>query len=277
MDKKSFNQILQKESISRNRPGHGIVFMIAALFLFTSTSFSPIKPQNRSYGAGENLVYSLDYGFITGGKGILSVKDTLMNGQTILHIVARGETVGMADALFRIRDRYESFIDPSSDLPVKSIRNIREGRYKYYDEVLYNHDSSYVISKKAGVKPVPSKIQDILSAFYYARNFKFNENLKQGEIIEIMTYFSNELFPLRIRYRGIETIKTKFGRIECYKFSPVTEVGRAFKTEDDMQVWISRDNNRIPVKISFNLAVGSFTCNLDHYKKLKHPFSALKK
>jgi hypothetical protein len=277
MDKKSFNQILQKESISRNRPGQGIVFMIAALFLFTSTSFSPIKPQNRSYGAGENLVYSLDYGFITGGKGILSVKDTLMNGQTVLHIVARGETVGMADALFRIRDRYESFIDPSSDLPVKSIRNIREGRYKYYDEVLYNHDSSYVISKKAGVKPVPSKIQDILSAFYYARNFKFNENLKQGEIIEIMTYFSNELFPLRIRYRGIETIKTKFGRIECYKFSPVTEVGRAFKTEDDMQVWISRDNNRIPVKISFNLAVGSFTCNLDHYKKLKHPFSALKK
>ena len=236
-----------------------------------------MKPHIRSYGAGENLTYSLDYGFITGGKGILSVKDTIMNGQPVLHIVARGETVGMADALFRIRDRYESYIDPSSDLPVKSIRSIREGRYKYYDEVLYNHDSSYVISKKAGVKPVPSKIQDILSAFYYARNFKFNDNLKQGEIIEIMTYFSNELFPLRIRYRGIETIKTKFGRIECYKFSPVTEVGRAFKTEDDMQVWISRDNNRIPIKISFNLVVGSFTCNLDHYQKLKHPFSALQK
>lgn len=259
------------------RPGLNALFIASALLLCITTAFSPIKPQNRSYGAGEVLTYSLDYGFITGGKGIMSVKDTLIKGIPVLHVVARGETVGMADALFRIRDRYESYIDPSTDLPVKSVRSIREGRYRYYDEVLYNHDSSFVISKKAGVKPVPSKIQDILSAFYYARNFKFNENLKQGEIIEIMTYFSNELFPLRIRFRGIETIKTKFGKIECYKFSPVTEVGRAFKTEDDMHVWISRDNNRIPIKISFNLVVGSFTCNLDQYQSLKHPFTALKK
>ncbi|MFT3737173.1 MAG: DUF3108 domain-containing protein [Breznakibacter sp.] len=253
-----------------------LVYSTVALAVLIMVSGSRDPQTKYSYGHGETLNYSLNYGFITGGKGILSVRDTVILGTKVHHVVARGETVGVADALFKIRDRYESFINPDNSLPVKSVRSIQEGRYRYYDEVTYNHDSLYVISKKKGMQPVPSRIQDILSAFYYARNFKFNDKLKQGEVIEIMTYFSNELFPLRIRYTGIETLKTKFGKVECYRFSPVTEVGRAFKTEEDMQVWITRDNNRIPVRISFNLVVGSFTCNLESYKNLQHPFTSIK-
>lgn len=233
--------------------------------------------EKSAYTSGESLVYSLNYGFITGGKGFLSVKDSMVNGVKTHHVVAKGETVGVADALFKIRDRYESFIDPNSDLPVKAVRSIKEGRYRYYNEVLFDHDSLKVNSQKSGSHTVPNKIQDILSAFYFARKHKFNDNLKKGEIIEFMTYFSDELFPLRIRYRGIETIKTKFGKIECYKFSPVTEVGRAFKTEDDMHVWISRDDNRIPVRIKFELAVGAFTCELDNFRGLKHPMKSVRK
>jgi hypothetical protein len=249
--------------------------LLATIFCIVLSS-SGVPQTKLSYGHGETLNYSLNYGFVTGGVGILSVRDTVVNGQKVHHIVARGETVGVADALFRIRDRYESYINPTNSLPVKSVRSIREGRYSYYDEVTYHHDSLYVISKKKGMQPVPSKIQDILSAFYYARNYKFNENLKQGEIIEIMTYFSNELFPLRIKFKGIEIIKTKVGRVECYKFSPVTEVGRSFNGEEDMHVWISRDNNRIPVRIQFDLTVGSFTCDLQSYKNLQNPFSSIK-
>jgi hypothetical protein len=89
-----------------------------------------------------------------------------------------------------------------------------------------------------------------------------------------MTYFSDELFPLRIRYMGIDVINTPLGKLECYLFSPVTEVGRAFKTEDDMQVWISRDKNRVPVRIRFQLRVGAFTCNLEQFRGLQEPFSS---
>lgn len=246
------------------------------MMLVLSSFNTPVKKTN-SYGPGEFLEYSLNYGFIKGGKGILSVKDTLMNGVKLNHVVAKGETVGLADALFSVRDRYESYINPANDLPMKSVRSIKEGRYNYYDEVTYNHDSSYVVSKLKGNQPVPSRIQDILSAFYYARNFKFNDNLKKDEVIEIMTYFSNELFPLRIRFRGIETVDTKFGDVQCYRFSPVTEKGRAFATEDDMHVWISRDDNHIPVRIQFDLTVGSFNCVLENYRNLKNPFTSLKK
>lgn len=233
--------------------------------------------QHRIYGPGEELRYSLNYGFIKGGEANLMVKDTTLNGERLHHVIARGRTVGLADAIYRVRDRYESFIHPETDLPAKSVRSIREGSYRYYNEVWYDHshtDSAKIKSQKSGEKWVPENIQDILSAFYYARKHEFNEDLREGEMIEIMTYFSDELFPLRIRYKGIEVIDTPLGELECYKFVPVTEVGRAFKNEDDMQVWISRDKNRVPVKIRFELRVGAFTCTLEQFRGLQNPFSS---
>ncbi len=235
--------------------------------------------QSSVYGPGEELMYSLNYGFIKGGEANLLVKDTVLNSQRVNHIIARGKTVGLADAIYRVRDRYESFIHPETDLPVKSVRSIREGSYRDYNEVEFEHqhaDSARIKSQKSGSHWVPENIHDILSAFYFARKYKFNDNLRKGEMIEIMTYFSDELFPLRIRYKGIETIDTPLGKLECYKFVPVTEVGRAFKNEDDMQVWISRDKNRVPVRIRFNLRVGAFTCNLEQFRGLQNSFSSVK-
>lgn len=73
---------------------------------------------------------------------------------------------------------------------------------------------------------------------------------------------------------GIEVVKTKNGKVEAFLFHPVTEVGRSFKTEEDMKVWISRDLNRIPVLIKMNLKVGSFEVELVEYRNLSNPFSS---
>ena len=235
--------------------------------------------QKNPFGAGEELKYSLSYGIVKGGEGLLSIKDTVMNGRKIFHIQAIGYTTGMVDAVYKVRDVYESFVDPRTVQPVKSIRNIREGKYRYYNEVSFRHgkDSTFVKCQKSGEKYVTPDIYDIVSAFYIGHKKYFNDSMVEGQIIVIQTYFGNEVFPLTIRYRGLETIKTKFGRVECYKFSPVTEVGRAFKSEDDMQVWISRDENKLPVRVRFNLIVGAFVCELDSYKGLQNPFSSIKK
>lgn len=218
----------------------------------------------------------MSYGIITGGRAVLSVRDTVFNGRKVQHLIGAAHTVGVADALYKIRDKYESFVDIKTDLPVKSIRNIREGRYRYYNEVLFEHgpDSTKIKSQKSGEKYVAANIYDIVSVFYIGRKKYFNDSMVKGQVIEFMTYFGDKEYPLRIRYRGIETINTKFGKLECYKFSPVTEVGRSFKTDDDMHIWITRDQNRIPVRVRFNLTVGSFTCDLEKFRGLQNPFSS---
>lgn len=254
---------------------------ISFISVFLLCSFTTEDPKNlkwtghKAYQAGEKLEYSLSYSFISAGMAFMRVEDTVMNGKKILHLMTEGRTIGLADLIYKVRDVYESYVDPETDMPVKAIRNIKEGNYRYYNEVIYDRDSLTVISKKSGVKPVPENILDIISAFYYARNHYFNENMKVGDVISFDTYFSDKLFPLDIQYVGTEEVRTKFGKVKCYKFIPVTEVGRAFKSNEGMFMWITRDENRIPVKIKFELVVGSFVCNLESFQGLKYPFSSI--
>jgi len=236
--------------------------------------FSPYQP-------GERLSYLIHYGLIHGGNAILYMESDTLIGKNVHHLVISGWTTGLADVLFKVRDKYESYIDPETNLPLKAIRNISEGRYKRYNEVTFDRetrsDSTILFSQASGMLTVEKNIHDILSAFYYFRKYYLPGELKKGEIIEISTYFTDELFPLKIRYVGKETIRTKIGKVECFKFNPVTEVGRLFKTEEDMSIWFSRDDNFLPVKIRFELFVGSIQIDLIAYTGLRHEFKSLQK
>ncbi len=238
------------------------------------SEFSPYQP-------GERLHYLIHYGFINAGKAVLYMNSDTLSGKDVNHLVISGWTTGLADVLFKVKDRYESFIDPETDLPMKAIRDISEGRYKRYNEVTFDRetrpDSTILFSQASGMFIVEKNIHDILSAFYYFRKYYLPGDLKKGDLIEINTYFTDELFPLQIRYVGKETVKTKVGKVKCYKFNPVTEVGRLFETEEDMSIWFSRDDNFIPVKIRFDIFVGSVQVDLIAYSGLRHEFKSLQK
>jgi hypothetical protein len=241
------------------------------------------RGQGASYRVGEKINYSIQYGFINGGTASLELTDEVLNGKQVWHSKLLAKTTGFADAVYKLLDIYESYIDPATELPVKSIRNIREGRYRKYNVVLFDHksraDSSVLTSDLTGVHITPPAIHDILSCFYYFRNniLPVDSNLKKGEVITIITWFCDELYPIRLRYIGLEEVKTKAGHIMCHKFNPVTEVGRLFKTEEDVSFWFSADKNYLPVKIRFDIFVGSFNVELINYEGLMYPLEIKKK
>jgi hypothetical protein len=194
-----------------------------------------------------------------------------------------GKTTGLTDAIYRVLDIYESYIDPETGLPVKSIRNIREGRYRKYNEVLFDHktrpDSAILTSDLTGIHITQPGIQDILSCFYYFRNniLPDEKKLVKGEYTTIMTWFADELYPIRLKYMGTDEVKTKLGRMRCYKFNPVTEKGRLFSTEEGVSFWFSADKNFLPVKIRFDIFVGSFTVEMTGVQGLVYPLEIKKK
>ncbi|MCQ2236516.1 MAG: DUF3108 domain-containing protein [Bacteroidales bacterium] len=235
---------------------------------------------HRAFRAGEDLTFTVKYGFVKGGEGHFFVTDTVINGRHAEHITISGRTTGLADAIFEVRDTYESFMDKQTQLPLVSIRNIKEGKYRYFDRTTYdNNEGTVSIHKETrrGEKDttefVGRNMLDIVSAFYFARNNSFNNTMSIGDTISFNTYFGGQIFPLRIRYQGTEKVKTKLGKVLCYKFAPVTEVGRTFKSKDDMHLWITADDNRLPVKIEFKMLVGSFSCELTSCKGLAHEVS----
>jgi Protein of unknown function (DUF3108) len=253
--------------------------VLALLFVIPALSFGQTSP----YQAGEKIEYTINYGVIQGGVASLELKSDTFGGKEVLHTKLFGRTTGLADAIFRVKDIYESYFEAESGLPVFSIRNIQEGRYKKYNEVIFDHysrsDSAILISDLTGIHLTQPGIHDILSCFYFLRNNHLPnyENLKPGDMITIMTWFTDELYPIRLRYLGLDEVRTKVGRIKCLKFDPVTETGRLFKTEEDMSIWFSADKNFLPVKIRFDLLVGAFTAEVEGYEGLKYPLGIRKK
>jgi hypothetical protein len=254
--------------------------LIAGIFLIFS---SFIQGQEKSYKVGEKVSYVIQYGFITAGTGQLELSNDVIDGKPVFHSKLEARTTGMAEAFFKLIDIYESYMDTTTGLPVKSIRNIREGRYRNYNVVKFDHvtrsDSSILLSDLTGKHIAPPRIHDILSCFYFFRNNILPDisKVKKGEIITIMTWFCDELYPIRLKYYGTDEVKTRLGKIKCYKFNPVTETGRLFKTEEDVSFWFSADQNYLPVKIRFDIFVGSFSCEITSCEGLIYPLGLKKK
>lgn len=219
------------------------------------------------FNNGEELIYSLRYGPIHGGVATLSLNLTDYNNNEVFHARVHARTVGLTDKLFDVEDIYESYFDIKSGLPYKAIRDISEDGYKFYNEVYFAHDKGLLTSQKSGEYEVPSDILDVVSSLYYLRKMNL-DTLKNGDVIPIITFFGDEIFPFPLRYRGIEKVKTKLGKFKCHRFDPVVEAGRVFKTEDDMIMWLSADENMVPIRIKLDMIVGSVKCDLVKHKNL---------
>jgi hypothetical protein len=241
------------------------------------------KGQAISYQPGEKVSYIVHYGVVTGGIATMELKKETFAGREVWHSIMTGRTTGLADVIFKVLDIYESYIDPKTELPLLSVRNISEGRYRRYNEVTFDHttrkDSAILSSDLTGIHIAPKGIHDILSCFYWYRNqiFPGIDKIKKGDVITVITWFTDELYPIRMKYLGTEEVKTKAGRIKCHKFNPVTEKGRLFKTEDDVSFWFSDDKNFLPVKIRFDIFVGSFMVDMQDYEGLVYPLDIKKK
>ena len=219
---------------------------------------------------GEELSYTLHYGIIKAGEAKISVtKESFAGTFDVFHAIARANTTGLAKKLFPVLDIYESFFDMNTNLPIKSIRNIREGSYRYYNEVLFDHYANTIKSQLTGDHKVPAAIHDMLSAFFYIRRVDFS-NYNGGEIVSVDTYFGDEVFPFYIIFKSRETVRTSLGKFKCLKFVPIVEPGRIFKESDDMTFWLSDDENKFPVQVKLDMLVGSFKCDLTGIKGNKY-------
>ena len=247
------------------------MLFLQALYADSQEIFTPPVKANHAFIKDEKLTYQIKYGFVVGGITTLSLTETVFDGKKVFHALAIGQTTGLANTIYGVEDIYESWFDKKTNLPLKSVRDIKEGRYKHYNEVTYNRKNNTVISKLSGVHEVPEKLLDLSSTFYYLRRVDFSK-VNEGEVVFLNMYFSDEIFPFRLVYKGKETIRTKFGKISCIKLKPIVEVGRMFKKPDDLTIWFTDDDNCIPVLVKMDIrVVGAVYLKLTKYANETNP------
>lgn len=231
---------------------------------------------NSAFKRGEVLSFRLHYGIMDAGVATLTVTDEAkeLGGRKTFHVVGLGTSKGTFDWFFKVRDRYETYIDERALVPWLFVRRIYEGGYKCSQDYVFNHFSEKVSVGDGKVFNIEPNMQDMLSAFYQARNLDLS-NAKPGETFSLKCFVDNEIWPLQIKFIGRETVETDAGTFKCLKFRPIVQKGRVFKKEEDLNVWISDDKNHIPVKGQADILVGSIKMELTDFAGLANPVSKI--
>ena len=259
----------------------GVGFLLTLPFknndISLKANLDPIRTvKQNAFKKGEFLRFDVSYGVFDTAEATLEIKKNTekIGLRNTMHVVGKGWSKGALSWFFKVEDRYETFIDEDAILPWKFIRHVREGGYELDREILFNQysDKAFVFQNDKKEYQVTPNTQDLLSAFYYARTLDL-QNANVGQEFMINTFFDREMYPLKIKFLGKEIIKTKLGRFSCLKFRPLVEQGRVFKEEEDMTIWISNDANKVPIRVTSDLLVGSINMDLVEYKNLIHPLS----
>lgn len=247
-----------------------LLFMLATL---------PLLAQ-RAYGDGEWFRFRVHYGIVTAGYATLEVTETTLDGRQVLHVDGRGRTTGVSRWFFPVEDYYESFIGKYDDRPYRFIRNIDEGGHTKDIQIEFDHEKGLALvhNKKHKTKEFvsfPADAQDMVSAFYYLRNNLDVSSIEPGHTVEMNMFFDKENYRFKLKFLRREVLKTKFGKVKTLVFRPYVQADRVFREEESLTVWVSDDNNKIPVLIRAELVVGSLKASLEEFKGLQHPFKIL--
>ena len=121
---------------------------------------------------------------------------------------------------------------------------------------------------------MPAYVQDLVSAVFYARTLDLDKAFV-GQTFPLDVYIDQEIYNLKFKYLGTETIKTDLGKVKCHMLRPQLVVDRVFRDEEGMTVWVSADANKIPIRVKTDIYVGSLKIDITSHSGLNNTFSAL--
>lgn len=252
-----------------------VILLIGASF--NSFSQEMLKAGDPVFKIGEKLNYSLKYGFFTAATANLRVEETdkVFEGHPAYHIVVDAKTAGAFDVFYKVRNRYETFVDQNTLLPYYYAENRHEASYKHKDNVTFDRGNNTITAAK-GVYPFKGKVFDFLSAYYFSRGIDIS-HIHIGERFDLQYFLEDGVHTLSITYVGKEVVDSDIGKFNCLKFNPTIIPGRVFRKDSKLYLWITDDNNRIPVKAHVELIVGSLSMEITGANNLKYPLNSVSK
>jgi hypothetical protein len=238
------------------------------------------RDQEKVFISGEKLQYALYYhwNFLWIPAGTLEFY--IEEKEDKYWIRVTGKSHESYNWFYKVEDHYHCIMDKEDFKPEYFVRDIQEGEYKIYNEIIFDYASDSIYSTvKTNDKeteqftfPLENCVLDILSLSYKLRHLDISLIREQDEI-PLDLVFDEKIYRIPMQFMGVEQAKMikGLGRIDLYIFSPDLIAGHVFKDGQKMMLWVSKDGNRIPVMIESPVKVGSIKAILKNYENLKYP------
>ena len=256
------------------------------------TSCVPVKTTveaELAFQAGEKVDFILHYkwGSINTDVGTATVTlDSLtFNGHEAFRCSVFGKTKKFYDVFFKVREDFDSWFTRDGLRPLKFTRDTHEGGYEARNTYLYEWDAAepYIaadvytsnLGQKSMQLPLTPCTYDLPALFFFARNMDM-DNVVPGKRYPMTFAIDEEVYNVYFILYGPETIKVKgLGTVETIRFAAKLLEGEVFKGEEDMTIWVTADDNRLPVYFEAPLRVGVAAGRMSGWEGLKHPFTSL--
>lgn len=205
---------------------------------------------------GESLRFSVQYGFVKAGKAWLEVPEVMdWDGRPSWRLVARAESNGFFDKVYKVRNRIESVWDQEGLFSWRYFEDRREGKFRANDTISFTPDSSRARYNDGRTYDIPPHVQDALSSFYFTRF----QALPIGGSIQFDYHASRKSSPMEVRVLGRQRVKTPAGHFDCVVIEPMLKAGGIFKNKGRLLIWLTDDERRMPVLMKSKVMIGSIS------------------
>lgn len=231
----------------------------------TSASLVAVTPASIRlapvpFAVGEELTYKASFGGIPAGTARMRVEGIeMVRGRPAYHIVF---SIDGGVPFFRVRDRYESWIDVETLASLRHHQNISEGRYK--------RSTTYEIfpelaQYRKNDKPLEASVSNPLDdgSFIYAVRVA---GLRVGETRRDDRYFRPDRNPVVLTGLRQEDVKVGAGTFATTVVRPSIKTKGLFAEDGDAQIWFSDDAFRYPVQVKSKFSKFSLTLSLQSVK-----------
>lgn len=246
-----------------------ILLIVAAIsFAFIPNKSEEFrKIENNAFKVGEKLTFDVKYGFVTAGVAVMAIPSIKrISGRSAYHITFEVNSVPAFDMFYKVRDRYETYLDVEGLFPWRFEQHIREGGYSRDFSAFFDQRRGKAKTTE-GIYDIPKYVNDIVSAFYLARTFDYT-NMKSGDKFHLKNFYKDKVYDLDVRFLGKERITVTAGTFDCIIVEPLVLEGGLFKSEGNIIIWLTADELRVPVKVKTKVIIGSIDAELTAYEGL---------
>ena len=254
------------KSFSKIRLVNITLMMLAVISLqsFAQKGNDFRKNENIAFREGEKLTFDVKYGFVTAGIASFEIpKIKKISGRNAYHVTFEVNTVPTFDTFFKVRDRYETYIDVEGIFPWRFEQHIREGSFSRDFSAFFDQRKGKA-KTSGGEFDIPKYVNDIVSAFFYARTLDYSK-LNVGDKIPLKNFYKDKVYDLDVVYHGKETIEVEAGKFECIIVEPLVQEGGLFKNEGSILLWMTNDDAKMPVRVKTKVVVGAINSDLTSY------------
>ena len=211
---------------------------------------------------GEELKYSAGFRLFPAGNAILSLTLDSLNGKPAFLLATSVKTNSFLDAFYTVRDETLSWLNIMDFSLLKAVKTIREGKYHRNHSIHTIGDSLLIWNKKYFTITEP--VYDPIAFIYFLRS----QELSLEDSFHFLSAGEKKVREVWVNITGIEKIKVPAGNFDCLKVEPVSPDGKPLlKNNGELRVWLSNDDNKLPVKIEMKTNIGTMVMKLKEFKQ----------